>query len=309
VTSNLNGMAAESSCAMREMMPDEPSIPANGLSRTGVITIVVMIAVILAIVVPAINHARESARRVQTRNQLKMIGMALHNYHDNFTLFPPGGVFNADDVAYHEWTTFLAPYLDASPWYNGVDFSRPWNDPEHVDLFRDPNQQQSHWWTNPSIGQPFRPDGLVFNHYAGSQSVFYRNSSVSPKDWSGTSDRLLVTDALGEFIPVGCPYGWRDVTLGLGSEPKGFGCAVRSVIQCLMGDGAVRELGQSTDQKLLTAMAGPLEQQPTNELVARPQQIPLLDISAIWDVDLDISGDRVVVVRRSPDGKTVKRGR
>ncbi|HUQ70294.1 MAG TPA: hypothetical protein VM165_12260, partial [Planctomycetaceae bacterium] len=196
-----------------------------------------------------------------------------------------------------------------SPWYFAVDFHRPWDHPEQVDLFRDPNGQQSRHWSNISIGRQLRPDGLVLNHYAGSQSVFYRNSSVSLKDWDGVSERLLVSDALGEFIPVGCPYGWRDVTLGLGAGSKGFGCAVRPIIQCLMGDGAVRELGQYTDEKLLTTMAGPSDQQPTTEAAARPEQIPLLDVSTIWEIRIDTSKrDHVEIIRTSPDGKTVKRG-
>jgi hypothetical protein len=271
--------------------------------------VILAIVVLVAIAAPAVLHLRESARRTQSRNLLKQIGLALHNYHDVFDRLPPGGVFNAEGVAYHEWTTFLAPYLDASPWYSSVDFNHTWDHPEQVDLFRDPFHQQSLHWTNPSLGRQIRADGLVLNHYAGNQFVFYRNSSVTLQDLDGTSKRLLVADALGEFIPVGSPYGWRDVSLGLGTDPRGFGCAVRPIIQCLMGDGSVRAIDPKTDQRIIADMAGPPDRQPTIEQTARPAQIPLLDLSTIWDVRFQRSeGKDYEFIRISPDGRTAKRG-
>lgn len=166
---------------------------------------------IVALLVPAILKAREAARRTQSRNNLKQIGLALHNYHDTQNVFPPGGVFNEDGVAFHDWTTFLRPYLDAFPWYAMTDWNRPWDDVQNADCFR--SDLRMYLFVNPSVPFVERADGLCVNHYAASQSVLFRNSSVSINDLkTGTSHRLLVADAFGQFLPIGCPYGWRDAS-------------------------------------------------------------------------------------------------
>lgn len=156
---------------------------------------------IVALLVPAILKAREAARRTQSRNNLKQIGLALHNYHDTQNVFPPGGVFNEDGVAFHDWTTFLRPYLDAFPWYAMTDWNRPWDDVQNADCFR--SDLRMYLFVNPSVPFVERADGLCVNHYAASQSVLFRNSSVSINDLkTGTSHRLLVADAFGQFLPI-----------------------------------------------------------------------------------------------------------
>ncbi|HET6423562.1 MAG TPA: DUF1559 domain-containing protein [Planctomycetaceae bacterium] len=282
----------------------------QGCSRGFVITVTLVFMVAIALVAPAIQQAREAARRTQSHNNLKQIGLALHNYHDNFHCFPPGGVFNSDGVAFHCWTSSIAPYLDASPWYNMVDFNVPWDDPRQVDLFRDFVKQQSHIYTNPSVSPGRRKDGLVFNHYAGSQGIFYRNSSTSLRR-GVDPDQLLVADALGNHIPVGFPYAWRDVTLGFMTNLDGFGCRPRKITQCLMADGRVEVVAAEADAKVMATMAGPSRSFPKAEQVARLHDYPQIDISRIWRYEWIWSGktDDFTVRRTSPTGEVMMEGR
>jgi hypothetical protein len=274
----------------------------------GVCAVVVLL--IFSLLATAILQAREAARRTHSRNNLLQIGLALHNYHDTHNVFPPGGVFDEDGVAFHDWTTFLRPYLDASPWYNSVDMDIPWDDPKAVDWFRARNYRFD-GFTNPSLPSPIRSDGLVRNHYAASQSIFYRNSSVAIKEVRpNTSARLMVADSLDNFLPVGSPYGWRDARRGLGEYPDGFGCRVREVTQCLMADGSVKLMSAGSDDRVFQAMAGPVDLQPDPEIVKRISEYPLLDVSKIWKyevyfVEAEIPKTSFRVRRTSPDGKTV----
>ncbi|MFO1096386.1 MAG: DUF1559 domain-containing protein [Planctomycetaceae bacterium] len=266
------------------------------LSLPELAVVVGIISVIIALLIPAVHRAREAARRTQSRNDLKQIGLALHNYHDCYRMFPPGGVFNGEGVGFHEWTTMIAPYQDSSSWYSGINFSIPWDDPKQVDLFRNQAQGQFHLWVNPSLPEPTRPDGLVSNHYAASQSVLFRNSSVSLNQIEDTASRLLVADAYGQFLPVGAPYGWRDVTLGLGRDPAGFGCSIREITHCLLADGTVRTMSQDTADDVLQAMAGPVDERPAAAQVARITEYPLIDAAGIWKADLrspDQAGESV----------------
>src|SRR5262245_28330257 len=93
------------------------------------LVVIAIIAVLIALLLPAVQMAREAARRTQCRNHLKQIGLALHNYHDTFGLFPPGGIWpqNSNPAwSWDEWNwhktpgafVLILPYLDARAVYN-----------------------------------------------------------------------------------------------------------------------------------------------------------------------------------------------
>jgi prepilin-type N-terminal cleavage/methylation domain-containing protein len=94
------------------------------------LVVIAIIAVLIALLLPAVQQAREAARRTQCKNNLHNIGLALHNYHDAFKLFPfaftSSGYSSAGGGA---WTfvsnttgwVMLLPYLDQSPLYNSID--------------------------------------------------------------------------------------------------------------------------------------------------------------------------------------------
>lgn len=295
-------------------MPTDNELPALASKLPGPVVIgvcAVIALLIFALLAPAIQQAREAARRTQSRNNLKQIGLALQNYHDTHQVFPPGGVFSEGGVALHDWTTVLDPFFHQSHWYSLIDLKVPWDDVRYVDWYRSENLGYAHLFINPSVSSPIRADGLVSNHYAASQSVLYRNSSVSIRDMkTGTSKRLLVSDALDEFLPIGCPYEWRDVRLGLSKVPDGFGCRVREVTQCLMADGSVVGISANVDDQVLQEMAGPAESQPNAREVERITEYPLMDTSKIWRNELYFADSEFPkfsgrIRRTSPDGKTV----
>lgn len=257
----------------------------SGCSRTSVITLSLVLLVVACLIAPWVEQAREDARRHQSRNLLKSIGMGLHNYESTFLRYPPGGVFGADGTAYHGWTTAIHTYVWSSPWYNLVDSNVPWDDPRQVALFRDWEYAQTKTWTNPSVSPVYRKDGLVFNHYAGNQTLFFRNSSADRFHYNVHSGRLMVADAFDHQIPVGSPYAWRDVTLGFQTNPDGFGCKPRNFTQCLMADNSVREVAKIVDQSVITEMSGRSQYLPKPQQVAKPTDFPFMDVNRVWRIE------------------------
>jgi hypothetical protein len=94
-----------------------------------------VIFVLIALLIPATRDARGAARRTQCKNNLKQIGLALYNYHDEYGSFPPAYTVDSNGRMLHSWRTLLLPYLDHDQFYRQIDFSKPWYDPVNATAF------------------------------------------------------------------------------------------------------------------------------------------------------------------------------
>ncbi|HWL07422.1 MAG TPA: DUF1559 domain-containing protein [Planctomicrobium sp.] len=107
----------------------------KGFTLIELLVVIAIIAILVALLLPAVQQAREAARRSQCKNNLKQIGLALHNYHDTFSTFPPGWVshlthFTSNDFTNNRftgrnwgWSAMILPNLDQGPLYNRLNFS------------------------------------------------------------------------------------------------------------------------------------------------------------------------------------------
>lgn len=261
---------------------------------------------LVMLLVPAVQYAQEAARRSQSRNTLKQIGLALDTYHETFRMFPPGGTFDAAGRPYHGWTTFLDCYLAQSAFIDLLDNTVPWDDPVNVDLFLKGWPYPS--WQNPSVPEVTTADGFPVSHFTANQWVMHRNSSIRVQDLtSGQSSVGLVGDANGDFEPLGSPYQWRDLTGGLGKPQSGFGCPTRPITMIVMADGSVRILSDAIDSRVAESMAGPDELKPSPEQVAKPSVRYRLKSADYWLFDGQLRGHKgLMTLRLSPDRKLLK---
>jgi prepilin-type N-terminal cleavage/methylation domain-containing protein len=100
----------------------------RGFTLIELLVVIAIIAVLIALLLPAVQQAREAARRSQCKNNLKQIGLAIHNYHDTHSVFPPGSFgAPADDLNRHRrvpnWRLHLFPALEQANLYNKLDFT------------------------------------------------------------------------------------------------------------------------------------------------------------------------------------------
>ena len=91
----------------------------KGFTLIELLVVIAIIAILIALLLPAVQQAREAARRTTCKNNLKQLGLALHNYHDTHSIFPPG----ATGFVIPEWKYLLhhiMPFVDQTAYYNTI---------------------------------------------------------------------------------------------------------------------------------------------------------------------------------------------
>ena len=108
--------------------------PKRGFTLIELLVVIAIIAILVALLLPAVQQAREAARRTSCRNNLKQLGLAIYNYHDRFKQYPPGVTHhnwrNADHSGFWSWIMHSLSDLDQQPIYDAIDFDGPaWPNP------------------------------------------------------------------------------------------------------------------------------------------------------------------------------------
>jgi prepilin-type N-terminal cleavage/methylation domain-containing protein/prepilin-type processing-associated H-X9-DG protein len=236
----------------------------RGFTLIELLVVIAIIAVLIALLLPAVQAAREAARRAQCVNNLKQIGIALHNYHSSNDCFPPGGLNTqtGPQTGNQEFSVQarLLGSLEGQPLYNAANFSVPVHDGAYgeaanltvsiaqVQVFLCPSNTPPNW-VMVGFSQPVANYAAPGNSYFasfGSSMEFDAFFSVSPPN--------------GVFQCGGPPLGLRDVTDG-SSNTIAFGewklgTGLRNIVtipQDIIYPGASAQLQRNTAQMMMPA--------------------------------------------------------
>jgi prepilin-type processing-associated H-X9-DG protein len=186
---------------------------------------------------------------------LRELGLGLHNYNDTYQKLPAAGTFSNDGTALHGWEFETLIYLSVST--KGIDPKVPWNDPRNAEYFKSviPN------FINPALhGAPvYDGNGFALSHYSANSHIFRANQSLRFSDITdGTSNTIMFGEINANFPPWGRPMNVRDPATGINRSPNGFG-GPRSQrgANFAMADGSVHFISENVGPNVMRALATP----------------------------------------------------
>jgi prepilin-type processing-associated H-X9-DG protein len=209
--------------------------------------------VLVALLLPAVQSAREAGRRAQCSNNLKQIGLAMHNYHDTKNEFPPAYTTNAAGQPLHSWRVLILPYLEASPLYDRFVLSEPWDSAANRDLVA----HMPPAYSCPSTAGTAGSQTTSYVVVQGPETIFDADKPCKISSITdGTSNTILVIEAPHANIPWTEPrdLDFAELSLvingGAGSphsdHPGG--------VNVLMADGSVRFISKGLPPETLRAL-------------------------------------------------------
>jgi prepilin-type N-terminal cleavage/methylation domain-containing protein len=164
---------------------------------------IAIIGVLVALLLPAVQAAREAARRISCSNNQKQIGLAFQNYHDTWLKFPPGGVtfgLCCNSPSYESWTILLLPHLENSNLQGQYDFTQN-NEAAANKVVRETKNNVFSCPSEPILGQLLKPESGPGN------TLEYRTGSY--RGVGGKSDGSGWWDSYPQYQSL--PLEWRGV--------------------------------------------------------------------------------------------------
>ena len=214
-------------------------------------------AIAVGLLLPAVQQARAAARRAQTKNNLKQLITALHNYHDTNRHFPTRANYDNNGKPLLSWRVHILPYINQQALYSRFKLNEPWDSPHNRQLIR---------LMPPTYANPNLPSGGVTNYLAvvGTDSVVSTTGVNVRQITDGTSRTVVLVEvdanrAVPWTKPVDHEIKATDPKAGLGGlRPGGFHVS--------MADGRVVFVPISVDSKYIQALAT----KSGGEVVERP---------------------------------------
>jgi prepilin-type processing-associated H-X9-DG protein len=202
---------------------------------------------LVGLLLPAVQAAREAARRTQAANHLKQIGLALHNYHAVHGHFPPPAITDENGRPLLSWRVAILPYLESRDLHDRFRLDEPWDSDHNRRLI----DQMPGLFSDASV--PVPPGQTVFQMVTGEAIGLQPQGPTRLAELTdGTSNTVLVVETdQADAVPWTAP---RDVDIDLNTPLAKMGHSHSGGFQVLFADGSVRFISHNIDPQLFRSL-------------------------------------------------------
>lgn len=192
------------------MIQPIPASRQRGVTIVELLVVIAIIGLLAALLLPAVQAAREAARRMACSNNLKNLGLAAHNYHGDYKSFPPGAVGPVsplfpqyNGLKHHGLGTYLLPYLEQQPLASQYDWDASWFDPSNQPVVN----VQLNIWQCPSAQADRTMDGSLPTVAPPPEAPF--NGTAACGDYAGINSLDSGLERSGLIDPLSGPRDAR----------------------------------------------------------------------------------------------------
>ena len=209
----------------------------------------VLVQQLNGLLLPAVQSAREAARRAQCTNNLKMIGLGMHNYVSANGSFPKPAITSNDGKPLLSWRVAILPFIEQLPLYNKFKLDEPWDSPHNKPLLKEIPSTYS----CPS-GSDAESSTTIYRVLTGKGAMFESDKAFGFADVTdGTSNTVTAVESKE-------PVPWTKPDAELVFDPEspaslyGAGSSHPGGFNVLFADGSVRFIGSSIDASVFRAL-------------------------------------------------------
>jgi hypothetical protein len=206
--------------------------------------------VLVALLLPAVQAAREASRRMQASNNLKQIGLALHNHHDKHGKFPAQAISDTSGKPLLSWRVAILPFLHSQGLYDQFKLNEPWDSPNNKKLIPLMPQHYLRPGQNPSEGK------TPYVMPTGKGTVNEQPGGMAIRDIrDGTSNTIMCMEANNDRAVI-----WTkpdDLEINPQQPLAGLADARPGGFLVLLADASVQFISQTIDLQVLRALFSP----------------------------------------------------
>jgi hypothetical protein len=231
---------------LAEKALDKATLKRSGAAVEAELSITLPEKKTVAELVRAVEKVHLAAGRMQSANNLKQMGVALHNYNNAHKHFPANAIYSKDGKALLSWRVEILPYVGEDALYKKFKLNEPWDSPHNKKLI--PLMPKLY---KPVKGKATEPNGTFYQVFFGKGAMFEGKRGVKPVDVTdGLSNTIMVVEAGKDVV-------WTkpdDVPFDADKKLPKLGAMFEAGFHALLADGSVRFIARSIEPKTLKAL-------------------------------------------------------